>query len=173
MTTSNTVPVLATLLLLSYSKLLQTSIDAGSFTTLKFLNGSSKLRVWVVDGNILYLQGRHVPLFLMSMLTTVVYILPFTLLILLGPLLQAKSNYRLLNWINKLKPFLDAFYGPYTKRYRHWPGLLLIARVIILGALAFSDHDNIFKLVVTTVILAMVLTSWLLIGGTYETSLYQ
>ena len=109
LTASNTVSVLATLLLLSYAKLLNISLEAVSYTDAEYLDDSSKYRIWILDGNIPYLQGKHIPLFLISLLTTMIYILPFTLLILLGPLLQAKSHYRVLNWINKLKPFLDAF----------------------------------------------------------------
>jgi hypothetical protein len=41
-----------------------------------------------------------------------------------GPLLQAQSHY----WVNKLKPFFDAFYGTYTSRYPYWPGVLPLAR---------------------------------------------
>ena len=105
-TTSNTVSVLATL---AYAKLLKTSIEAGSFTDVEFLNDSSKHCVWILDGNIPYLRGKHIPLFLMGLLTTLIYILPFTLLILLGPLLQTKSHY---NWINKQSHFLMPFMDP-------------------------------------------------------------
>ena len=116
-TPSNTVSVLATLLLLSYAKLLKTSIEVVSPVQLTLLNGSMTSKQWKSDANILYLRKLHLPLFLMSLVITISYVIPFTLLILLGPLLQAKSHYRVLNWINKLKPLLDAFYGPYTSRY--------------------------------------------------------
>ena len=102
------------------------------------------------------------------------YIIPFTLLVLLGPLLQAKSHYRGLNWINKLKPFLDAFYGPYTSRYRYWPGILLLARVTILLTYAFYSHgDSPFKLMAVSVIVAILLSCWMLIGKTENISLHQ
>ena len=174
MTTSNTVSVLATLLLLSYAKLLKASIDAFSFTDMKLLLDSSRYRVWILDGNIPYLQGKHIPLFLMSLLVVFTYILPFTLLILLGPVLQAKSHYRVLHWINKLKPFLDAFYGPYTSRYRYWPGILLLARVTVLLLYAFySLGDSPFKLMTVSMIAAVLLVVWMLIGKTQNTSLHQ
>ena len=174
LTTSNTVSVLATLLLLSYAKLLKTSIDSSSFTDMKLLRDSSVYRVWTLDGNIPHLQGKHIPLFLMSLLVMFVYILPFTLLILLGPALQAKSHYRVLNWINKLKPFLDAFYGPYTNRYRYWPGILLIDRVALLLIYAFySLGYSPFKLMTVSVLVAVLPVCWILIGKTQSTSLYQ
>ena len=172
--TSNIVSVLATLLLLSYAKLLKTSIEGISYTDAEFLNDSSKYRVWILDGNIPYLQGKHIPLFLMSLVTIVAYIVPFTLLILLGPLLQAKSHFRILRWVNKLKPFLDAFYGSYTSSYRYWPGILLLARMGILVTYAvYSLGDSPFKLMTVSVVVAVLLVVWMLIGKTRSTSLYQ
>ena len=55
----NAVPVLATLFLLSYGKLLRTIVTVFSFTVLE----GKKSAVWLYDGNVLYLQGKHVPLF--------------------------------------------------------------------------------------------------------------
>ena len=177
LTASNIVPVLATLLLLSYAKLLITSAEAAAFTKLEIINGKkngSHLEVWMLDGNILYLKNKHLPLFLMSFLMTVIYIIPFTLLLLFGPLLQARSDYRLLSWINKLKPLLDAFYGPYTSRYRYWPGILLIARMFSFSLFtwhALSDGDS--KLVAVSVTILSLLAIWCIIGQSTLLSLYQ
>ncbi len=60
---TNPVSVLATLFLLSYTKLLRTIIATFSFTTLDYPNDRS-VTVWVYDGNIGYIEGRHIPLFL-------------------------------------------------------------------------------------------------------------
>ena len=176
LTTSSTVPVLATLLLLSYTKLLITSIGAFSITTLKSLppeNSTSHI-VWLLDGNIPYLRGKHIPLFLASILWVVGFLLPFTLLILLGPLVQAKSHYRLLNWINKLKPFLDAFYGPYNSKHRYWPGILLLARLIVFTIDAFySLGDSSYKLVTIASMITTILIIWIVLTQTYAVQPYQ
>ena len=171
--TSNIVSVLATLLLLSYAKLLKTSIEVFSHVQLQLLIGNVTNR-WKPDANILYLGQLHVPLFLMSLAMVLAYMIPFTLFILLGPLLQAKSHYRVLHWINRLKPFHDAFYGPYTSKYRYWPGILLLARLLILGAFAFySPNDIPFKLLTVSVTTAALLVLWMVIGRTKANSLYQ
>ena len=171
--TSNIVSVLATLLLLSYAKLLKTSIDVFSLVQLQLLSGNITNR-WKPDANIPYLGQLHVPLFLMSLAMVLVYMIPFTLLILLGPLLQAKSHYRVLHWINRLKPFHDAFYGPYTTKYRYWPGILLLARLFILGTFAFySPNDIPFKLLTVSMTAAALLVLWMVIGRANEISLYQ
>ena len=171
--TSNIVSVLATLLLLSYAKLIKTSIEVLSLVQLQLLNGNVTKR-WKSDANIRYLGQLHVPLFLTSLAMVLVYMIPFTLLILLGPLLQAKSHYRVLHWINRLKPFHDAFYGPYTSKYRYWPGILLLARLLILGAFAFySPNDVPFKLSAVSMTAAALLVLWMVIGRTKANSLYQ
>ena len=52
---------MATLILLSYAKLLSTTIVVLSFAILDYPEGSHI--VWLLDGNIKYLQGRHIGLF--------------------------------------------------------------------------------------------------------------
>ena len=171
--TSNIVSVLATLLLLSYAKLFKTSIEVFSLVQLQLLNGNVTKR-WKADANIPYLGQLHAPLFLMSLAMVLVYMIPFTLLILLGPLLQAKSHYRVLHWINRLKPFHDAFYGPYTSKYRYWPGILLLARLLILGAFAsYSPNDVPFKLLAVSMTAAALLVLWIVIRRAKAISPYQ
>ena len=165
LTGSKTVPALATLLLLSYTKLLIAIISAGSYTTLSFLEHNETHKVWILDGNVAYLKGKHIPLFLMSLLMGILYTIPFTLIVVLGPLLQTKSDHMLLSWINRVKPLLDAFYGPYDGRYRYWPGLLLLARLILICIFAYySEGDIPYKLAVIIVVVVMVYTVWNLLG---------
>ena len=130
LTGSNAVPVLATLFLLSYTKLLRTVIDSVSFTTITDAGGDT-YTVWLIDGNIRFLEVPHIFLFLVALITVVIYILPFTSLALLAPYLQAKSGFRVLRcWVNKMKPLLDAYQGPYKDRFRFWTGFLLVVRVV-------------------------------------------
>ena len=172
-TTSNTVPVLATLLLLSFSKLLKTSIEAFSYVQLQLFDGNVSQKLWKPDANIPYLGQRHLPIFLLSSVIIMVYVVPFTLLILLVPLLQTKSHYKVLKWIYILKPFFDAFYGPYTRRYRYWPGILLLARVIILAAFSFYSPDIPLQLLVVIAMAAALLVLWMMIGKINSVSLYR
>ena len=178
LTTSNTVQVLATLLLLSYSKLLLTTIDALSFTNLLDVRSDLEsdkisMRVWLLDGSP-YLKGKHISLFLVSLFWGIGFILPFTLLVLLGPLIQAKSQYKIFGWINKLKPLLDAFYGPYTSTYRYWPGILLLARLGLFNIAAFySLGDTPYKFVIISVIILLMLFIWILLVRTYAVLPYQ
>ena len=54
----NIVPVLATLLLLSYSKLLQLVVDVFTFARILHSDGYTN-PVWLYDGNVDYLKGKH------------------------------------------------------------------------------------------------------------------
>ena len=132
LTGSNAVPVLATLFLLSYSKLLSILCHL-SFTTITDAGGDT-YTVWLIDGNIRFLEVPHIFLFFTALIVVFVYILPFTSFALLAPYLQAKSNlkFRVLHrWVNKMKPVLDAYQGPYKDKFRFWTGFLLVVRVVL------------------------------------------
>ena len=137
---SNPVAVLATLFLLSYAKLLRTIIAALFFTFLDYPN-EMQVAVWLYDGNIKYLHGKHIVLFLIASLTLLLlFLLPYTLLLTVGQWLQAKSNRRLFYWINKprIKPFLDAYQAPYKDQHRYWTGLMLFLRSALFLVFAFN-----------------------------------
>ena len=136
---NNSVPVLATLFILSYAKMLRTIIASVSFTYIQFQDGTY-VPVWLQDGNVKYFSPKHIPLFTVAILFTITYIVPLTLIVLFAPCLQARTHYKPLKWVNRLKPFLDAYQGPYNDKYRFWTGLLLIARTILFVIFA-SNYD--------------------------------
>ena len=61
------VSTLATLILLSYSKLLSVTITALSFAKLDYPDGKQEI-VWLPDGNVKYFKGKHIPLVVVSVL---------------------------------------------------------------------------------------------------------
>ena len=133
----NAVKVLATLFLLSFAKLQRTIIAALSFTFLNFLDGSRK-KVWVYDGNIDYLEGRHIPLFLAGLLAFIFLLLPYTLVLTFVQYLRRRTGTRMLFWVRRLKPFFDAYTGPYKDKYSFWVGLLLLVRSSLFLVFAFN-----------------------------------
>ena len=159
---SNPVAVLATLFLLSYAKLLHTIIASLFVTFLDYPN-NVQLAVWLHDGNIRYLHGKHVALFLVALLTLLILFLPYTLILTLGQWLQAHSNRRCLHWINnsRIKPFLDAYHAPYRDQHRYWTGLMLCLRCTLLLVFAFNtraDPSLNLLVIVTAVIGLLTLT---------------
>ena len=137
---SNSVPVLATLFLLSYAKVLATIIVAFSFTSLEAEKISPL--VWLHDGNLRFLQGKHIALVVVSTLFALFYIVPFTLLLLFAPVLRRVHNYRMVRLIQRLKPLLDAFQGPYKDRFHCWPGLMLVIRIMLFIALTANTKND-------------------------------
>ena len=158
---SNAVPVLATLFLLSYAKLLCTVITAVYSTTLTGRDSSTPL-VWLIDGNMPFFRGTHIALLLMAVVFILVFIVPFTLLVLLGRYLQANSNHHRVLQKIKLKPLLDAYQGPYKDRFRHWTGVMLLLRTILFtvfaGNVLGKPEINIFT--VDLVIFLLLIYLW-------------
>ena len=148
----NAVPVLATLILLSYTKIFQTTITIFSFTKLDTTGSSNSCTinssehnppVWLPDGNILYVQGIHAYLFVAGLAVAAAFIIPYTSLLFLSPWLQAKSHIKCFHWVNKLKPFIDAYQAPFKDQYRYWPGVQLMIRVVLYLVFTTNQANDI------------------------------
>ncbi len=128
---TNPVSVLATLFLLSYTKLIRTIMTTFSFTTLDYPNEKS-VSVWVYDGKVRYIVGKHITLFLVGLLTFVLLFVPYTLLLVTAQWVEAGSNHKLLSWANnpKVRAFLDAYHGRYKNKHRYWVGVLLVLHFV-------------------------------------------
>jgi len=125
----NSPKVLATLFLLSYAKILDAVFTAFSFTFLEYPD--HRQVVWLYDGNISYFKGKHIVLFILAVIFSLAFLIPYTIIVLSIQCLQKRSWYRILGWVRRLKPLLDAYTGPYKDRYRFWTGLLLLVRFIL------------------------------------------
>ena len=140
---SSPVPVLATLFLLSYAKVLRTIIAALSLTVLHYTSHLHKnVIVWIHDANVSL--EKYIPLALAALLFWLFLFIPYTLLLLLGQWLQTKSHLHLLSWVKspKLKAILDAYHAPYKPKHRYWTGLLLFIRCALFLVFAFNISGN-------------------------------
>ena len=166
---NNPVSVLATLIFLSYTKILRTLIAAIHITYLQYPTYNRS--VWLYDANIDYLSGKHIPLFIVAVLVFLFFFLPYTLLLLFGQWLQATSHLRLFSWVNssRLKPFMDSYHAPYKVKHRYWPGLLLVLRFFLLLVFALNPLQdpsiNLLAILVGTGLLQM--WAWAS-GGVYR-----
>ena len=155
---NNSVPVLATLILLSYAKLLRTIINVVELTFLEYPDGH-RLIVWALDGNVPYIVSKHGPLFFGGIAALLFLWLPYTMALFLVPWLRAKSNWKCLRWINKLKPFFDANFGPLKDRQHYWIGLLLLVRgflfiIMLLSTTSkVSQNVNLLTIIITVTLL--------------------
>ena len=159
---SNPVAVLATVVLMSYNKLLHTCQQILSHVTVFYSNGTQEQK-WKVDPNLLYFQGKHIPLVMFGLLIVVVFLIPYVFLISFGHYLQMYSNKRGLKWLIMIKPILDAYYAPFCKNTRYWVGFLLFTRTclsITYTAIENSMHNTIL-VVVASVLTGTTLILWL------------
>ena len=138
---TNTVKVLATIILLSYAKLIRTVIDVWNVTVIESSHRDYEA-VWAVDGNIRYFHHNgHTTLFIIAVVVTAVT-LPYTLALLFIQCLRKKSDMKVLFWVNRLKPFFDAYTGPYKDRYHFWTGFLLIIRLSLFIGIAANGNKG-------------------------------
>ena len=162
----NSVAILATLLLLSYTKILKTIISALNFT--QILRGSVDdindtlvpYEVWTYDGNVEYLEGKHLPLFAVALVLLVFLFLPYTLLLIFGQCMRSMPTKRrlILRCIQSTAfiSFMDAYHASYTNKHRYWTGLMLLARCILFLAIAINfstSRNSLVHMYVTTLIL--------------------
>ena len=166
----NVFQVLATLFLISYTRLLQLIINVFTYTSLTYPDGYRK-KVWYVDGNVEYFKGKHIPLFFVTVLFLSVS-LPYTVILLTIQLLYKISHYHLMFWVQRLKPFFDAYTGPHKAPHRYWTGLLLVVRIILLTIFSTFQSSNSFYNLLFIIVISIALIGWLsLAKGVYESSL--
>ena len=133
----NPVATLATLLLISYTKFLQTIIITFSFVK---SNGSIKPATrWLYDASIVYFGWKHALLFFTAVVI-LIFGLFYTILLFSWQWLLHCPRSNVFNWTRnqKLHSFIDTYHTPYTAKHRYWTGLLLLARVILYLIAAFS-----------------------------------
>ena len=150
----NPVATLATLILFSYTKLVQNIINSLAFAVLKYPDGSKEL-VWRPDATVKYFSGKHIPLFLMALFILLIGI-AYTVLLFFWQWLLPISDIKIFHWVKntRLTSFMDAYHAPYTPKSRYWTGLLLFARVVLytMSAVNVSGEPSINLIAVIIVI---------------------
>ena len=126
LTRRRVIPVIATIFLLSYDKLLLVTAKVlYSYTTVHNLSDNTKSVVWMWDTTITLFNMKILFLFIPSLLLVLVVLLPLTFI-----LLFTKISLRIGFLAKHLKPYLDVFQAPFKDKYRYFPGLELSIRWI-------------------------------------------
>lgn len=157
---SNPIAVLATVILMSYTKLLQTVVEILSYRELEYPDGR-RVRVWFGDPNIPFFQGEHIVLSIVAICAIVFLLLPYIFLILCGYRLQACSGRKGFLWFNNFKPLLDAYYAPYKKETRFWTGFLLLIRAVLFLSFVVVSSNEVNLVAVTSLFIAIAIIPWL------------
>ena len=138
----------ASFLLLSYSKLLFVSFNLLSFTTVYNDTGDQfgPRRVYY-NATIPYLSSEHIPFFTLAIFVLVIFVAPFTLLLILYPMRWFQRCIGCTGWAcHALHTFADVFHGCYkngtngTRDYRYFAGLYFILRIVLILILINGEH---------------------------------
>ena len=156
---SRAVHVLATLIYLSYSKILRAVIDILTYTNVYLQNGTT-VAVWFYDGTIKYLGGKHIVLFVLAMVTSIILIV-YALALTFIPIIDVSSEkHKVCTWLNqkvsRLKPLNDAYYAAYKGKWRSWLGARLWLVVILYILEPFLGAENPSLLLSIHVILVVI-----------------
>ena len=145
LTFARSLPVLATLFLLSYTGILRVVLTVlFSYSTITHYPSKHQQIVWSIDASIPLLGVKFAFLFIACLALLLLLLLPFNITLLFTRYL---SRFRI---INHLKPFLDAFQGSYKVPYYYWVGVHIIFRGLFFALNMFNLK---MRLVATTIIL--------------------
>ena len=132
LTYSRSLPVLATLFLLSYTSVLRTVLTVlFSYSTITHVPSGHQELVWSVDASV-PLFGLKFTILFITCLVLFLILLFFNIILLFTRYL---SQYKLINYF---KPILDAFQGPYKDRYYYWIAVYIMLRSLFFALYALS-----------------------------------
>ena len=137
------VATLATLILLSYAKLLQTIITAFSSATLAYPDGSKKI-LWLPDATQEYFSSKHTVLFFVAVLILLAGLVYTLLLFSWQWFIKSPCTCKRVTLIRnqKLSSFIDIYFNPYLPNHRYWTGLLLLVRVTVYLVAALNPSGD-------------------------------
>ena len=118
---SNASQIFASVMLLSYTSTMQACSNALHPVVLD--HGTARIR-WAPDPSVVYFNGWHIPLALLSIVLILIYIIPAPLA-LLFPSITLRTSFG-----KKFIPVYDAFWAPFRTKFEFWIGLQMFLRAI-------------------------------------------
>ena len=148
LTYTRSLPVLATLFLLSYTGVLSVVLTVlFSYSTITHLPSGHQQLVWSIDASV-PLFGLKFTILFITCLVLFLLLIPFNIILLFR---------RYLSWfgfINHFKPILDAFQGSYKDKYYYWVGVHITLRSIFYALYAFQPNLRLMLAVTILIIFA-------------------
>ena len=146
----NLTHVFATLILLSFTSIMRSCIDALSFKEVA-VQDTTVVR-WLIDSNQVYFGGLHIALVLLSVILLLVFLLPL-LIMLIFPKFFLKYS--------RLKPLLDAFIAPLKPEHLHWVGVRLFCRILFLLLSLIEDEKYRFPILAILIALITIFEAYI------------
>ena len=127
LTRRKVIPVMATLVLLSYNKIMVVTFNGlFAYTTIYFLNSERTKVYWAIDTDISLFGAKHLMLFLFCALLFLFVIIPVNTL-----LLFTKKFYHFRIVVKYLKPYLDAYQAPFKDNHQYLLGVEFLLRAVV------------------------------------------
>jgi len=135
MTAHRALPVLSTIFLLSYTKILRTVCNVlfWYFKVIHLPSNETEI-FWSVDSTTRVFSVKFLMMFVVNFVIFLV-LLPFNLVLIFPRLLLR------IKFVSTFKPLLDTFIGPFKDNVSYWTGILLLVRVMVFG-LSALDKDG-------------------------------
>ena len=148
LTAHRSIQVLATLFLLSYTKLLLAVCQVlFAFSSIMHLPSQYTKIVWSADASVEIFGLKFCVLFFICAII-------FLFLLICNIALLFPRTVLRIKFINKFKPFFDAYFGPYKDNFSFWTGLQLLARATFYGLTAAQLNQD---LVTTSGIILLII----------------
>ena len=163
----NVVKVLATLGLVSFPLMFNTALSSLEFAFV-YHTDRQKTTVWQSDGNVDYLKGKHIPLFILGTAFCILALL-YTLALLFIQCLQKQPNVLCFRWIERQRPFFEAHTGPCHVHYRFWPGCLFFTRITLFTLCSLLiDKNNLNLYIIITACVVTQIIAFVLPNRVYK-----
>ena len=139
-TAKKALPVLATLFLLSYTKvLIMVSNVLFRYSTVTHLPSNKTELVWSISTTTPLFGVEFLALFIVCIILFLI-LLPFNLILIFARKLSC------LRLVTTFKPILDTYFGPYKDSAYYWTGLLLLIRVIVYVLLVLDEDISLLAI---------------------------
>ena len=146
LTYSRSLPVLATLFLLSYTDVLRVVLTVlFSYSTITHYPRGDTQAVWSIDASVPLFGVKFTILFIIC-LVLFLLLIPFNITLLFTRHLSRFTA------VNQFKPLLDALQGSYKDKYYYWIAVQLMFRSIFFTLYAFQIK---LSLILATIILVI------------------
>ena len=149
LTYSRSLPVLATLFLLSYTGVLRVVLTVlFSYSTITEYPSGDKEIVWSIDASVPLFGFKFAILFI-TCLVLFLILVPFNIILLFRRYL---ARFKIVNYF---KPLLDAFQGAYKDKYYYWIAVQIVIRSIFFLLYTFPIELRLFLATIMLVLFAL------------------
>ena len=141
-------PVLATIILLSYTQLAESVIRSLLYVELFETDGTNTTSrlVWMFDGSLEYFHSpKHIILACLALLVLTCFLLPVTVIAIFGDLFR--RFFRGPWYMN----FLDTFHGAFRFRFGFWIGIRILLRILSMVMKIFLPVNELFLITAYTI----------------------